>query len=252
LLIRRLLLCLVAVLALSGCGTVPVYKVHYRLLEDQTGQMPAGNTLLLPLDIKVKEMTTGGITEVVPAWTDTAVDNFNTSIGRSKTALFLDLVRLESTTLTTQESQLLDQHLALNETVVGSAIGVTGILGGAAWSHKSEHFDYSIGPGLSFLIAKTGADKALVLTGEDVRSSSGRKAAFIALAMFGVGIPLGHTVTVADIIDLRSGDILWMNYHVSMADIGYLTPDHTDEILQALFKDYPGVEQYREWLSSKK
>lgn len=85
-----------------------MYKVHYRLLEDQTGQLPAGNALLLPLDIKVKEMTAGGITEVVPAWTDTAVGNFNTSIGRSKTALFLDLVRLESTTLTPQESQLLD------------------------------------------------------------------------------------------------------------------------------------------------
>lgn len=250
--IHRMLPCLLFVLFLVGCATTPRHKVHYRLLNDQPSRLTAGTAILLPLKIKVKEMTASGITEVVPAWTETGINNFHASLQRNEQKLFGNLTLVELPELTPEESALLDQHLALNETVVGTAIATTSPSSGNAWLHKSRHFDYSIGPGLSLLADKTGADKAIMVIGEDVRSSSGRKAAFIVLAAFGVGIPLGNAVTIASIIDLRTGDILWVDRHISIGKLGYLDAEHTDQIALELFKEYPGIESYRQWLVVKK
>lgn len=251
-LLRRVFALLVVVLFLAGCESMPVHKVHYRLLEGESNQLPAGTAILLPLKIEVKEMTASGITEVVPAWTETGITNFQASLQQNDPQPLGKLTLVELPELSDEESALLDQHIALNETVVFTAISTTGSLSGNAWQHKSKHFDYSIGPGLSFLADKTGADKALVLIGEDVRSSAGRKTAAVVLAAFGVGIPLGHTMTIANVIDLRTGDILWLDYHISVSELGYLESEHTDQILQELFKDYPGIESYQQWLATKK
>lgn len=251
-LIRRVLASLLVVLFLAGCESMPMHKVHYRLLDDRSTQLTAGTAILLPLKIKVKEMTASGITEVVPTWTESGIDNFHASLLHNEQKLFGNLKLVELPELTAEESTLLNQHMALNETVVFTAIATTGTLSGNAWLHKSKHFDYSIGPGLSFLADKTGADKAIMVIGEDVRSSAGRKAAAVVLAAFGVGIPLGNVVTVTNIIDLHSGDILWVNHHFSVGELGYLDEKHTDQIALELFKQYPGIESYRQWLSAKK
>ncbi|MCB1760055.1 MAG: hypothetical protein KDI68_09805 [Gammaproteobacteria bacterium] len=247
----RCLLLLGIALLLSGCQSAPVHKVHYRLLESEPAGFASGRALLLPLNIEVKEMSASGITEAVPAWSEAAKANFLQALN-ARGSRFLGAIELvDMPPLTAEERALLDQHIALNDAVVGSAIGTTGAHAGAAWSHKSERFDYGIGPGLAFLVEKSGADKAIVLTGEDLHSSDGRKAAFVVLAALGVGIPMGHAVTLANVIDLRSGDILWMDLHASATGTSYLDPEHVSEILEDLFKDYPGVEPYREWLSGR-
>ncbi|MCB1763393.1 MAG: hypothetical protein KDI27_09680 [Gammaproteobacteria bacterium] len=250
--LQRILPLLLALLLLAGCASVPQHKVHYRLIEAQSGRLTTGKAILLPLKIKVKEMTASGITEVVPTWTEVGNNNFSASLQRNQQTLFGNMTWVNPPALDEAEATLLDQHIALNETVVSNAVAVTNALSGNAWTHKRKHFDYSIGPGLAFLADRTGADKAILVMGEDVRSSGGRKAAFVVLAAFGVGIPLGHAVTFANIIDLRSGDILWMNQHVSVGELGYLDGKHTDRIVQDLFKEYPGIDSYRQWLANSK
>lgn len=249
--IYRLLSVLGFVLFLAGCQSAPVHKVHYRLLEAEPAMLAKGRAVLLPLDIEVSEMSASGITEVVPVWSETGKANFRRALENRGGKFLNDLELVAMPPLMPEERAQLEQHIALNATVVGSAIGTTSAHAGAAWSHKSERFDYGIGQGLAFLAEKSGADKAIVLSGEDVHSSGGRKAAFVVFAALGVGIPMGHAVTVANIIDLRSGDILWMDHHVSATGTSYLDPVHVAEILEDLFKDYPGVEPYREWLSTR-
>ena len=58
----------------------------------------------------------------------------------------------------------------------------------------------------------SGADAALCIAGAQVKSSGGRVAMFILLAAAGVAIPLGGAQISAGLIDLKSGDVTWMDF----------------------------------------
>lgn len=236
----------VALLTLAGCQTIPKHKVHHRLLAESAP--PTGAVIVLPMDIKVKEMSASGLQEVVPAWSQQANENFRKLIaphaGREVSGLTLQMLPEQA-----PETQArLEEHLALSHVVTGNALLFSSTLGGSAWQHKSKHFDYTIGPGLSFLADQTGADKALLLIGEDVHSSDGRKAAFIMAAAFGVAIPLGHTVAIATLVDLRTGDVLWMNHYVSSGDVSFTEYSDAEAVFKTLFENYPGLDEYRKFV----
>ena len=90
--------------------------------------------------------------------------------------------------------------------------------GGAAWQHKASRFDYTLGDGLAFLTARSGADAGLIVIGAQSVASGGR----IALSIFsvvtgaftGLYVPMagGGTFLTAGIVDLRTGDILGFNF----------------------------------------
>ena len=63
---------------------------------------------------------------------------------------------------------------------------------------------------------------------------------------------MGHAVTFADVIDLRSGDILWLNRHIFMSGGGYSTDENAESIVRGLFKPYPGVDEYRKFTNGLK
>lgn len=212
----RFLIVIALIAALAGCASGPAQKLHHRVVE---GELSLSEThqklLLLPLSVDVKELSVGGVNDADPEWTDRARQHINAALVDSGPYQGkLEIVSLPQ--LSNAEQTVLDEHIALFDIVGGAAAAHTMLGPGVpAWKHKSEHFDYTIGPGLAFLREKTGADKALVLFGEDVVSSSGRKAAFVVAAAFGVGIPMGHSFLIGGLLDLKSGDVLWLNYTLS-------------------------------------
>lgn len=234
-------------IALAGCQTIPKHKVHHTLLSQQ--QPPSGDVIVLPMDIKVKEMTAAGLQDEVPAWTQQANDNFQHEMDTRDASSLSGLKLRPLPALSPEQQAIVEEHLALGHVVTGSAFlfSNTPI---PAWKHKAKHFDYTIGPGLAFLADQTGADKALILLGEDVHSSEGRKAAFVVAAAFGVGIPLGHTVAVATLVDLRTGDVLWMNHYISVGATSFLKAEDTAAVVTDLFDDYPGLDEYRKFVEA--
>jgi hypothetical protein len=237
---------LAILLTIAGCQTIPQQKLHYTMLDAPT--LPSGDVIVLPMDIKVKEMSAAGQQEEVPAWSKQANNNFRHELGAQSPGQLAGLKLRFAPDLLAEDQAQVDEYLALTHVVAGNALVFTGPLGGEAWRHKAKHFDYSIGPGLSFLADQTGADKALLLIGEDVHSSSGRKAAFVMAAAFGVAIPLGHTVAIAALVDLRTGNVLWMNHYVSTGAVSFLEANDTETVISELFKDYPGLEDYRQFV----
>lgn len=247
-----LVLSVLATLLLAGCQTLPRYQVHHRIVENPGNPLLGGRAILLPLNVEVKEMSVAGVHEVVPGWTETAKINLRGALDRQLPEKFAGMEIIELPELEENEQEIVDAHIALNETVVSTAMLFSSMnLGGSAWQHKRDRFDYSIGPGLEFLAEKTGADKAIVLVGEDVHSSSGRMATFVLLAAVGVAIPLGHTWTIANVIDLKTGDVMWMDYQIGTDAISFLEPEDADVIMNELFKNYPGLEQRRAKLANK-
>ena len=231
-------------LLLAGCqGTPLTVRVNERVLDDPGLITGRARTLLLPMDVEIKEMSVSGVSDVVPAWTRQSQELIRDYLQANCPRL------LRGATLVTMPEQSADDervraHIDLAHLVWADAFLVTR-LGGPAWEHKIRHFDYGIGPGLEDLAAKTGADRALLIIGEDVHTTAGRKAMAFGLAALGVTVPLGHTFLAAVLIDLHSGDILWMNSRVAGGATSLREAKDVASILDALFDGYPGIEAYR-------
>lgn len=239
---------LLLLVLLAGCqATIPKHRVHHSLLTEPAA---AGEVIVLPMDVEVKEMSAAGLEEEVPAWSAQALANFREQLTRQQDALLPGLRLRFLGELPTEEQALLEEYVALNYQVMGNAMLYTR-QAGEAWQHKAKHFDYSSGPGLAFLADRTGADKALILIAEDVHSSGGRKAAFVVAAAFGAAIPLGHSLAVAGLVDLRSGDLLWMHHFVTGGGIDFRNAADVGNVLSDLFAPYPGIDEYRQFVQGK-
>ena len=239
---RGFYLLLVAALVLSGCATVPSSKVHYTIKQDPNSR-PLQQVVLLPVDVDVYEMTAGGVREEVPEWSSKAESNIRSALLVSKDSGGKCCVtrRVDSSSLTPDEQKTLEEHLALFNTVTANVLW-TSLPVNTAWHFKTEHFDYTLGDGLSFLKTKYDVDAGLIIVGEDVVSTAGRKTTAFVGAMFGVAVPLGHSVLIGGLVDFRTGDLLWMNHEVSAGGTDLRDPDSCLKLARSLTKDYPGLQ----------
>ena len=134
---------------------------------------------------------------------------------------------------------MLDAHIGLYDRVAQSVF-VYGRGEQAAWAHKKNEFDYTVGPGLAFLREQTGADAALIVLGSDFISSGGRKAAFAAGLLLGVVMPLGQSFITAGVVDLKTGDVQWMSFD-SSSSMDSRQPADVDGLMRDLYRTWPGT-----------
>lgn len=243
--IRNIASVLIAGVLLTGCAAgIPNHRVHHSLLEAPAAQLPT-RVLLLPIDVEVSEVSAGGVSEEVKSWSDQATHNVEQALRQHADAdARVELVELP--TLSPTETETVEQHLALYDVVGGTAFAITNTPV-AAWDHKRKHFDYSLGSGLEFLRARSGAETALIVIGMDQISTTERKALAVGAAVFGVGIPLGVSFVSVGVVDLASGDLLWLNYAHSYGDADLRRAEDAAEMVEQMFQSYPGIEEYRQF-----
>lgn len=205
---RLLSACLLAAL-LSACATTS--STSSTKAQQLASQGALKKVLLLPPDITMSELSAGGMLEKVPQWGKQAEQNFATALAglhaAGKKVVLVSVPRLDEA-----EQEALEEHLALYAQVASDAFFLPRAEG---WQHKQAHFDYTLGPGLAHLREQTGADIALLVVGQDIISTSERKTLSIVGALFGVSVPLGVTFMTTGLVDLQTGDLLWVNYEVS-------------------------------------
>lgn len=203
-------------------------------------QSPAARpkkVVLLPPQVFVYELSAGGMPTRMADWEATARDNLTAAATRQarETELF-ELVPAPA--LDPLLDDQLEAHIGLYERVAQSVF-VYGRGDQDAWAHKKNEFDYTVGPGLAFLREQTGADAALIVLGSDYISSGGRRAAFVAGLLLGVVMPLGQSFITAGMVDLTSGDVLWMSFD-SSASMDSRTPSDVDSLMHDLYQTWPG------------
>lgn len=195
--------------------------------------------LLIEPEIYVKELSLGGVAEKVDEWCVKAKNNVRSALAAQISAKRLfDKLELPAD-LTTEEIAVLDEHVALYD-VVGFNAFYYGRAEFDAWKHKRTEFDYTLGTGLKTLADKSGADAALFIVGEDNISSGGRKAARVFAAMLGVILPPSPTFLSAALVDLRTGDILWMNYGTALDSKDLRNAEDVNKMMNEMFFSYPG------------
>ncbi len=215
--------------------------VHYTLLQSNP-RLPK-KVVVLPVNIEVLEVTAGGVKEEVPAWSAEASKNVLKSLS---IAIKKDptIQEVRAPRFSKKATAAVDEHMALYKLVVNTASNI-------GWQHKIRRFDYGIGPGLTSLRQKTGADAAIMVYGRDHVSTAGRKAKAVAgnipIINIFTGPPpkLGHSYIHIGVVDLRTGDLLWMNSEYREGASNLRDYDDANEIIAAIFEWYPGIEKYR-------
>jgi hypothetical protein len=215
--------------------------VHYKLLKSNPS-LPK-KVVVLPVSIEVLEVTAGGVEEEVPEWSAEASENVFKSLSAAiKQDATLKEVSVPA--LSGESAAVVNEHMALYSLVINTASSIN-------WSHKVRRFDYSIGSGLTALQRKTGADAAVMVYGQDYVSTAGRKAKAVAgnipiVNMF-TGPPpeLGHSFIHIGVVDLRTGDILWMNSDYREGATNLRNHGDASDIISEIFEWYPGIEKYR-------
>ena len=79
---------------------------------------------------------------------------------------------------------------------------------------KKETFDWTLGPGSRGWGSWAGAIMALFLFTNDSYGSAGRKAAQVVGLLFGAYIPSGVHIGYAGLVDLKTGELVWINADV--------------------------------------
>jgi hypothetical protein len=205
--------------------------------------MPA-RILFLPADVRLHELSAGGVAEKVDAWTTEASANATRVINEIATGR-RPFEIVESPALSAEEKALLEEHMALYDNVAGSAYLARSSMF-QAWRDRSKDFDYTLGPGLKALAERTKVDAALIVSGTDYISTGGRKAAMVMGALLGavtgvVVMPGGGTSFVSvGVVDLRTGHLLWFGTDRS-GTTNFRNEADLRKMLEGLFDSYPGI-----------
>ena len=197
--------------------------------------------ILLPIEFVVSQKSMAGI-ETVPEWTEKA----RFALGDALTKLVNDSGRfriVELPQLDGGADAVLREHIALFKLVSFSAISMLSY-GGKAWASKKAAPDYTIGNGLSFLADSGQADYALILAGAQVVQSGGAIFSQFLSAAVGFGTAGGGTYVMAGIVDLRTGDVRWVNFQGGQQILGMTgsdvrKPETAYEVVSKVFTGFP-------------
>lgn len=193
-------------LFLSGCTIAPTHQEITQLSSNQG----KAKVLMMPLDVELSLLTTGGLHEPRADWTEAATGFLEQALLRQSNMLNFDLTRYE---LPPEfESTSLQQLQKLHEVV-----GITMMLQKMApLPTKRNNFRWSLGTEAGALAQAYDADYALFLFMRDSYATAGRQAlvaasiiasAFIGTPVASAGIQVGY----ASLVDLKTGDIVWFN-----------------------------------------
>jgi hypothetical protein len=233
-----------AALFLAGCETIPSARIHYTLKQDPSSR-PLQQVVLMPVEVDVYEMSAGGVKEEVPAWSNTAETNVRNALLISKAGgdQCCATRPVDTSVLTPEQRQILEEHLALFDRVAANALWLT-LPQNTAWHFKNDHFDYTLGNGLSFLKTEYDVDGGLIVLGEDVVSSAGRKITALVGAAFGVVVPMGHSFLNVGLVDFASGDLLWMNHEIAAGNVDLRDSQSCLKLVDRLMEGYPGLQSH--------
>ncbi len=228
-------------LTVFGCATLPAhrYRAHPEF-ETRSTQIHAAG--ILSPDIKIYELTAGGVRELRDDWCKIGKETVGQAAGEcfSERQVQVKIIPIEK-----ESEEELEDILALYRAVSSSILSHT--YGDNPFPEKVKSFEYSIGPIDSFL-KRWESDALVFIVGFDEISTSGRKALTAAAMVLGalagvVMLPGGGLTVVSMAVVDPSGDILWYNVRGSHGGHDLRDPESTRQLLKAIASDLPGLKK---------
>lgn len=138
------------------------------------------------------------------------------------------------------DGPLMSQYAQLFGAVADSVIEYQFFAGNRLPTKKrKDAFEWSIGSEIGKLKSLTGADYALFINTYDSYGSTGRKVLQVFAAMGGVSVASGVHTGHAGLIDLRTGELVWLNADRQMGG-DVRTSDGAAKRVSQLLEGFPG------------
>ncbi|HUD95116.1 hypothetical protein [Sphingobium sp.] len=202
----------------------------------------SGKTILLfRPTVRVGAQSTGGMFEPNADWTDQARRNIDEALARRQDVLGNRVVAAPISY--GEDARLVEEYSALFAAVSQSVIQYQFFVGNRLPTKKRDNkvdvFEWSLGSGVAALPGAKDADYALFIYNKDAYGSTGRKLLQVAAAFGGVGITSGEHAGYAGLVDLKTGDLLWLNADGAMGgDVREV--DGAEKRVGQLLEEFPG------------
>ena len=200
--------------------------------------------LLFRPSVSVGAQSTAGLFEPRAEWTEQAKVNLRAALEQLQSRLGNQVIAAPEAY--GEDAKALQEHMALFSAVSQAVIEYQFFKGNRLPTKKRDNkagvFDWSLGPGVSRLPDASEADYGLFIYNKDAYGSTGRKVLQV-LAMVGPGIAVksGEHVGYAGLVDLRTGDLLWLNADGAMGgDVRDV--DGSQKRARQLLEDFPGSQ----------
>lgn len=197
--------------------------------------------LLIRPTIIVGAQSTGGMFEANADWTVQAKDNLGAALAVAQGRLGNEVIVADEPIGAAAEKMA--DYRALFSVLADSVIRYQFFPGNRLPTKKRKGaFEWTMGPGVAEIAKGTGADYALFIHNEDQYGSTGRKILQIFAAMAYVSVKSGEHNGYAGLVDLRTGDLVWLNADQAMGG-DVRTPEGAQKRVGQLLEDFPGSAQ---------
>jgi hypothetical protein len=233
-------LCLCIIL--TGCGPKNI-KTH----PDIAGKAQAIKTIALAEpEIKVYEISAGGVPELVSDWSALGRENVTKALQAAINRSSMRITSLKPDTATEEE---LVEVMALFEMVIYSIVNHTSTANGNPnlFPDKLQNFDYSVGS-LETILKSSGGDALLLVQGMDQIATAGKKALNTLGTITGIAVgaltgvysgPRMEGTRIRMALADRNGTILWYNISGGVYDLR--DPESSSDIVRLTLEDFPGI-----------
>ncbi len=197
--------------------------------------------LLFRPTVRVGAQSTGGMFEPNADWTDKSKTNLENALFKIQTKIGNNVVIAPEPV--GDDAIKLQEHMALFATVARSVIQYQFFAGNRLPTKKRDNkndvFDWSLGTSVGTLPGASAADYGLFIFNEDQYGSTGRKILQVFAAVGGISVKSGEHQGYAALVDLKTGDLLWLNADAAMGgDIR--TPEGAEKRAGQLLEEFPG------------
>jgi hypothetical protein len=207
-------------------------KPEFVILAEQSAKI-----VVLKSDISVAELTTGGLDQPKVDWTKQAQSAMEKAFAASYSERSVQIVPMPE--MKGEDAKTLSTYLTLLTAVSNQAL-THKLFPGEALPTKDGALSWSLGPGISKLRDKTGADYALTFLSRDSYVSKGRRAAETVSALLGEAPSEGVHAGSMSLIDLKTGDLVWMNVDVQLAG-DVRTEEGAKQRVEQLLRSFPAA-----------
>lgn len=195
--------------------------------------------LFRPL-VWVGEQSTGGMPEPNADWTAQSRALIATELSR-RHGEFQNEV-LPEPELVGGDAETVAAHKALFGAVATAVQTYQFFPGNRLPTRKNKPFEWSLGNGTARIGELTGARYGLFIFTRDAYGSTGRKVfQFLAAGLAGVSVKSGEHLGYAGLVDLTTGDLLWLNADLEMGG-DVRTSDGMRKRVAQLLEDFPGLK----------
>ena len=234
----------VVVVSLALFATPALAQERTAIRDGFSLESNSGKTILVfRPSVEVGAQSTGGLFEPNAEWTRQARQNIQQQLEIMQARLGNEII--EAPEAYGAGAMAMQEHMALFAAVADAVVRYQFFVGDRLPTKKRDNkegvFDWSLGKGVANLPGAADADYGLFIYNRDAYGSTGRKVLQVVGLLAGVGVTSGEHVGYAGLVDLKTGDLLWLNADGRMGgDVREL--EGSEKRVRQLLEEFPGSD----------